>query len=224
MSFLLHFLRPEDLFIDIGANVGVYSILASGVAGANTISIEPIPTTYEFLKKNIIVNNLHTKVSPLNIGIGDHTGTATFTRNLDTVNHIILMEEPGNADSFIHVPIENLDTILIDKQDPLLLKIDVEGFEQEVINGAKALLGDTALKAIIIELNGSGGRYGYDELKIHEQLLNYGFCSYMYNPFGRALKRTKSYGHLNTIYLRDIDFVEERLKTADLIKVFSEKY
>jgi len=79
------------------------------------------------------------------------------------------------------------------------------------------------LKAIIIELNGSGGRYGYDENNIHQQLLSFGFYSYQYAPFTRQLKRVETFGNLNTIYLRDIHFVQERLKTADPFFVFSEK-
>jgi hypothetical protein len=51
MSFLLHFLRPADLFIDIGANVGAYTIFASGIVAATSISIEPISQIFEILKK-----------------------------------------------------------------------------------------------------------------------------------------------------------------------------
>src|SRR6185437_5282689 len=46
MMFLLHLLRPADLFADVGANVGSYTILASAVAGAGSISFEPLPATF----------------------------------------------------------------------------------------------------------------------------------------------------------------------------------
>lgn len=222
MGFLLHFLRPEDLFIDIGANIGSYSILASGVTKASSISIEPIPQTFVALEKNISINGLLEKITALNIGLGSKKGTLLFTECYDTINHVVLNKDQQQDGKLIKVPVDSLDEIIIGKQVPVLLKIDVEGFEQEVINGANELFSNTVLKAIIIELNGSGGRYGYDESKIHEQLLEYGFSSYLYNPFNRSLEKVERFGNFNTIYLRDIDFIKNRLKTSDGFTVFFE--
>jgi hypothetical protein len=74
--------------------------------------------------------------------------------------------------------------------------------------------------AIIIELNGSGARYNYDESLIHDNLINNGFNSYTYNPIKRELCKIKSFGlHPNTIYIRDIEFVVERLKEADKVDI-----
>ena len=56
MAFALHLLRPGDLFIDVGANAGTYTVLASGVAGAFTEAFEPIPPTADRLELNIAVN------------------------------------------------------------------------------------------------------------------------------------------------------------------------
>ncbi|MFM7683603.1 MAG: FkbM family methyltransferase, partial [Bacteroidota bacterium] len=56
MMFLLHFLRSEDCFFDIGSNVGSYSILANSHVGAHTTSFEPLPLTVELLKRNKEVN------------------------------------------------------------------------------------------------------------------------------------------------------------------------
>ena len=223
MCFLLHFLKPGDLFIDIGANIGSYTILAAGVSGANCISIEPVPQTFDLLYKNISINNLTDKVTALNIGVGAKEGILSFTKNLDTVNHVILENHHGQEDELIQVSCERLDSLLADKQKPILLKIDVEGFEQEVMNGAQRALNEATLKAIIIELNGSGARYGYDENNIHQQLLSFGFYSYQYAPFTRELKRMQAFGNLNTIYLKDIHFVQERLKTGNSVLIFSEK-
>src|SRR5579863_4327451 len=58
MAFLLHFLRPDDLFVDIGANIGSYTILASGVRRARTIAFEPDPVTFAALSRNIALNAL----------------------------------------------------------------------------------------------------------------------------------------------------------------------
>src|SRR5438552_4070158 len=53
MAFLLHFLRPADRFVDIGANVGTYTVLASAVVGARSMSIEPVSQTFAFLEQNL---------------------------------------------------------------------------------------------------------------------------------------------------------------------------
>jgi hypothetical protein len=45
MAFVLHYLQPEDLFVDIGANIGSYTLLASGAVGTRTIAFEPVPQT-----------------------------------------------------------------------------------------------------------------------------------------------------------------------------------
>ncbi|MEJ7626598.1 MAG: FkbM family methyltransferase [Ferruginibacter sp.] len=62
MGFLLHFLRSEDLFFDIGSNIGSYTILASGQVGAKTFAFEPVPSTFSALHKNILANNLESIV------------------------------------------------------------------------------------------------------------------------------------------------------------------
>ena len=217
MAFLLHFLRSNDLFIDIGANVGAYTILASSEINAKTIAIEPVPSTFKNLMDNILINNIQGKVNALNIGLGSKNGKLKFTKSFDSVNHVATENETDT----IEVDIDTLDTILLKEQCPILLKIDVEGFETEVIKGADTTLLNKSLKAIIIELNGSGQRYGYDERQIHNKLIEYGFKPYKYNPKTRQLMELETFGTHNTIYLRDKEFVEERIKSARKIKIGS---
>jgi hypothetical protein len=59
MMFLLHFLRSGDLFLDIGANIGAYTVLASGVCRSETWAFEPDPTSVAALRRNIELNLLH---------------------------------------------------------------------------------------------------------------------------------------------------------------------
>lgn len=61
------------------------------------------------------------------------------------------------------------------------MKIDVEGFEKEVLAGAKQTLSDPALKALLVELNGAGHAYGYADKAIHESLLALGFKLHAYS-------------------------------------------
>jgi len=63
MGFLLHFLRNDDLFIDVGANVGSYTILASSAIGARGIAFELIASTYKKLIENMRLNGLDHKTA-----------------------------------------------------------------------------------------------------------------------------------------------------------------
>ena len=220
MAFLLHFLRRTDLFIDIGANIGAYTLLASSEIKANSISIEPLEDTFLILMDNIYINNIQDNVKAYNIGLGSKISKTHFTKSLDTINHVATKNERNT----IEVQIDTLDNILINEQCPALIKIDVEGYENEVINGASKTLGNNKLKAIIIELNGSGSRYGFDDENIHLKLLQYGFKPYWYNPKVKELKALKTFGNHNTLYLRDVNFVEERIKNSKRIKVGVKEY
>ena len=218
MMFLLHFLRKEDTFIDVGANVGVYSILASSEIGAKVISIEPIKETFNILSHNILLNNSQ-NVTLLNIGIGDKKEELLFSSLKDTVNHVLDEIETSTLECEM-VQVERLDDILLNKK-PSIIKVDVEGFETNVINGANQILSNVNLKAIIIELNGSGIRYGFDDNLLHDKILSYGFISYSYEPYERKLNKIEKYGKHNTIYIRDFDYVNKRILTSSRIKILN---
>jgi FkbM family methyltransferase len=224
MGFLLHFLRDGDLFADIGANMGSYSILASGCVGAKTIAFEPIPSSFSWLVKNIELNNLNQRITPMNIGLGSETTELYFTSAHDTVNHVIAQNEISGQDDKLKIPVHTFDDIALSSGIPQLIKIDVEGFETEVMKGMKNALQSDELKAIIIELNGSGLRYGFDESLIHSDLLELNYIPYQYDPFKRTLTQMNGYGPINTIYIKDINFVNNRIAGAAKFKVFSELF
>ncbi|PTQ93192.1 FkbM family methyltransferase [Mucilaginibacter yixingensis] len=206
MAFLLHFLREDDLFVDVGANIGSYTVLASAHVGARTVSIEPVPQTFGYLLKNIDLNNIAGKVSALNAGVGSTKGRLKFTNLLDTGNHVVV----DDAADGVFVDINSLDDILKDK-NPTMLKIDVEGFEAEVLKGSADVLKQESLKAIVIELNGSGNRYGFNDDGIHLELLKNGFKSVKYLPFERCVVEIPHNKEHNTLYIRNDRFVRARL-------------
>lgn len=215
MAFTLHLLRKEDLFIDIGANIGSYTILASGHVGSKTLAFEPSPSTFENLKNNISINHIDGLVRSYNMALGSNKGQVNFTKSFDTINHVA---NPGEVD-IIEVSVDKLDNILAEGEFPLLIKVDVEGFETEVIKGALNTLNCSQLQSIIIELNGSGARYGFDELEIHQKLVDYGFSRYTYEPFSRKLIPINDIKIDNYIYVKDLSFIEQRLKSAERINI-----
>ncbi|MCA9257280.1 MAG: hypothetical protein KDA33_16655, partial [Phycisphaerales bacterium] len=65
MGFVLHLLRKDDLFVDIGSNVGSYTVLASGAVGAHSIAVEPLKATFDHLMNNIRCNKIENLVTAL---------------------------------------------------------------------------------------------------------------------------------------------------------------
>ncbi len=223
MAFLLHYLDEEDLFYDIGANVGVYSILAAGCKRSRVVAFEPVRDTFFSLKKNVSLNSVDELVTSLNVGVGSGPGVVKFTSELDAMNHVAIGDEI-NVNKLEEVPLTSVDAISRIHGIPATVKIDVEGFETEVINGMQETLRSQALKIIIIELNGSAVRYNADENFIHETLTASGFYPYNYNPFTRGLSSLSSFGKFNTIYIRDIKNAEQKVKRAAAIRVFGELF
>jgi FkbM family methyltransferase len=222
MAFLLHFLDKEDVFFDVGANVGSYTILASKVIGAISCSFEPSPVTFHHLENNIFLNRIQNKVFLFNKGVGAEKGSMQFSVNQDTINHIVL---DGQEES-ITVEITTLDQHSTEQNlIPNLIKVDVEGFETEVIRGANSLLKNEKLQAVILELNGSGSRYGFDEDAIHKKMIDSGFKAYRYLPFNRKLEiRENRSFHGNTIYINQIELVQKRINNAPYFEALGVRF
>lgn len=223
MSFLLHYLDSNKHFIDIGANVGVYSLLAAGVKNCETITIEPIPSTFNYLKKNITLNNLDKKITPLNIGLSNKKGQLFFTEEEDTMNHV-LEKETNNS---INVEVDILDNILTSHEKKnTLIKLDVEGFEYNVLKGGETALKNENIIAFIVELNGCGDKFGFEDKMVDDVLVKNGFRKYDYTPFDRKLKELENFNtEENTLYIRKskLNEVEKKLKTAETISIFNQK-
>lgn len=214
MSFVLHALRPGDLFVDVGANVGSYTVLAAGACGADVISCEPIPAAYRHLQLNIHINELDDRVRALRVGVGSATGLLRFTSTFDSMNHVVTGAQESQSPT-VQVEVTSLDELL-EAEDPYLLKIDVEGYETEVVDGASQTLARPNLAAVVMELNGSGGRFGFDESDLHRTMLEFGFDPYTYDPFSRTLLKaaTPTYQAGNVLYVRKAESVRTRLRDA----------
>lgn len=223
MAFLLHFLRPDDLFMDVGANVGTYTVLASAHVGCRTLAFEPVPATLALLRENLVLNGLLERVQSFGCAVGARAGTVPVTQGFDTVNHVLSGTDRRHLDT-LEVKVVTLDEKAEQEGCPLLVKIDVEGYETEVLGGMPEILAHQQCKALIIELNGSGERYGYRDEQIHRLLLGRGFRPFTYEPYARKLEQIPTYGACNTLYLRDLDFISARLRSAAPVTVFKETF
>jgi FkbM family methyltransferase len=206
MIFLLHLLRSNDLFFDIGANVGAYSVLASGVCKARTLAFEPDPTTVLDLKRNIEINNLSELVTIHECALGANEGEVGFTIGLDTINRVIA----GGEHSCRTVHQKTLDSFVGDSK-PVFAKLDVEGYEEEVLRGARAFLSKDSLQAIQLETVTP---------ECQEMLSTNGFTKAFYDPFKRIVSSEPvDLQPHNALFIKDCSFINCRIKTSPKIRV-----
>lgn len=209
MCFVAHFLKPGELFADVGANVGAFTVLASGVAQGRTISFEPSPRTFAFLSRNIALNEIGSRAKAIHAAAGARPGKLRLTENLGTENYVC----PDGENGGVEVNVTTLDASLVD-ECPDLMKVDVEGFESEVFAGASQLLGNPKLKAMIVERTSMGNRYGYDESALHSRIQKEGFIPCAYSAMDRRLTQVANHAQGNIIYLRNHRDAESRIKNA----------
>jgi FkbM family methyltransferase len=216
MCFAAHFLRPGDLFADVGGNVGTYSVLAAG-RGASVVTFEPVPATGRSALRNFAINGFGDRVKLLNAAVGEQPGVARMAiAAYDAVSHVARADEAG-----IEVELVTLDCIF-DEKCPVLMKIDVEGFEYSALRGAKRLLSNPDLAAIIIEIWGESERYGRDTADIDRLLQDGGFKPYRYDPLTRLLSpgiKTSRPG--NFIYVRNAEATMEKVKASPPLRILN---
>ena len=202
MSFLLHFSKKTDTFFDIGANVGAYTILASGVRGCHSICFEPLPSTFDRLLDQIKINRIDSLVDARNNGVGDKSGKLAFTNNLNCMNKV--NTDPSNKDT-TEVDVITLDSNF-EPKTPTIVKIDVEGYENFVIDGGSNFFSNPNVIALIVELNGIGNLFGIKDSDIDERISSFGFLPISYDPFTRKVNTLDAFNvDRNTIYVKNID-------------------
>ncbi|WP_169578127.1 FkbM family methyltransferase [Salinimicrobium xinjiangense] len=214
--FLLHFMKEDDLFLDIGANLGHYSMLLSGLTKCRSIAVEPVPETFRQLRRNIKLNRLEQLIQPLNLGISHSENNLFFSTDRNTMDRIV-SDSYANA---VQVKVTTIDHLLRN-EIPEAIKLDVEGYEYFALKGANKILRSEKLKVLIMELNRSGKRYGIDDEDIFKEIVELGFTPYAYNYNSRKLIVLDSYNKekFNTLFIRDEEAVRNRVLRSRAIKI-----
>jgi FkbM family methyltransferase len=153
VAFLESTLRSVDVFIDVGAHVGYYTLMGARLA-KEVIAFEPNPSNYKFLRFNVFLNRLN-NVKAVGAAVSDFNGHAKLylpkqgKRSLSDQGTLAY----EGKDS-VEVPVVMLDTFLerIDSQS--VIKVDVEGAELNVIKGALKTIAK-GVRLIIVEIHSS---------------------------------------------------------------------
>jgi len=183
-SFLSSTVKEGNIFYDVGANVGFFSLLAARLVGTTgrVISFEPLPDNLVNLRENAERNQFpNVQILPFALGATNEEQIFQVSERptwgkLKSAGH----DAPDKYLTDIKVTVRRLDDLLIDGviQPPDFVKIDVEGAEVEVIEGAQ----ETLIRhrpTLIIELHGTGNlltskfaRIGYCAIPLNEKFDN----------------------------------------------------
>jgi FkbM family methyltransferase len=128
--------RPGDLVIDAGANIGNHTVFFAGACDCRVLAFEPVPEAFRLLEKNIADNGLSELVTAYPIALGDREGRASIDLSAATHNLGGASLRAGAGE----VTVRRLDDIIEGEARPALIKVDTEGFELPVLRGAERTL------------------------------------------------------------------------------------
>ena len=160
-------LKPGDTFIDVGAHVGFFTLIASVMVGqtGRVLAFEPEPRNAESLRQNLALNRTQ-NVTLINAVAGDSEGQVTFYENLDNDGGHALWPpglHPFNAKTRLSPQPTMVPQVTIDQTlrraglgGASVMKIDTEGAEVRVARGARACLSQSSLRLVICEHNRFG--------------------------------------------------------------------
>jgi FkbM family methyltransferase len=167
-------LRGGDLFLDVGANVGTYTIWAAE-CGAEVIALEPAADTYRLLRENVALNGY--QVTTIQAAAGAECGTARFTAGLDAVNRL----DPAGP---VETRLVTIDS-LIGGRYVAGMKVDVEGSEIDVLQGCVQALAERRIGLIQLEWNAVPHRVlGADRRPVADLLARHGYRLFRPDPHG----------------------------------------
>ncbi|MEO8631171.1 MAG: FkbM family methyltransferase [Betaproteobacteria bacterium] len=155
-QFFDEHLQPGDVFIDVGAHWGVYSLSAATrwPGQIDVLAIEPHPLNVLQLLKSVVFNGVQGSVEIAAVAAGAKTGTLLM-RAGSTMGYSLDESVPLDPQTPLRVAVVTLEELIAARPDlaqrRLFLKIDTEGFEYEVILGARRLLESGRVAAVMWE-------------------------------------------------------------------------
>jgi FkbM family methyltransferase len=209
-------LRNSDVLIDVGANIGVYTVVALS-RGAKALAFEPALVAREALGRNIQLNHGRERTDVFACALADFEGTARFTTDLENSNRLV----DSTNGAGVAVDVRTLDAVLqeLTIDTVTVLKVDVEGHDEAVLRGASSLL-ERDRPAVVVEI-WSGGR------SISKFLSRLGYRLFRYDWRTRILKDLPADfsgdGYAVAIHLDKQGWTSNRLATAPARKTLVPK-
>lgn len=177
MTLLKRVLAKGGVFVDVGANVGAYTLVASEQFRATVLAYEPHPATFALLQENLRRNQRQNVIATC-AAVGDEVGLLSIS---DTPGSSTTHVASGKEGAVIQVPVVRLD-VELERREMIAdaIKIDVEGFEYPVLRGAGDALSRATL--VFVEVNGLSDSRGAGRDAIYALLRDAGLDGpYFYN-------------------------------------------
>jgi FkbM family methyltransferase len=180
LEFFARIVTDGDVVLDVGANYGLYAILAARRVGRGAVhAFEPNPAVFELLEANVSPAAEGRSVLLHPIAVGDREGTARFLCTADSAYSSLVDTGRSAVTATVEVSQTTIDAFVsshgLARVD--LLKIDVEGFEPEVIAGARRLLGREDAPILLVEIAGPNlGPRGITQRDVVETLESLGYA------------------------------------------------
>jgi FkbM family methyltransferase len=156
LALLYRLLRPGDTFVDIGANEGFFTVVASRIVGASgrVLAVEPQKRLEAVLSRNLALNGC-ANVTVVQAAISDHSGTSMLHLTPDMNNAASGLAAPTRYRLATQpTPLLTLSELLARAPGTApLVKMDIESFEHEAIHGGESLFRAGAVRALILELH-----------------------------------------------------------------------
>ncbi|HUI80251.1 MAG TPA: FkbM family methyltransferase [Bryobacteraceae bacterium] len=180
-AVLRHFLKNGDTYIDIGANFGYHSLLASRLVGEKglVLSFEPHPETFKVMTAHMAMNRLF-RCEALNLALGDKPGKAELTQTDDTHTGTSTLRGVARPARTFTVEIVRGDEVLAGRDFPgdVFVKIDVEGFEFRVLGGLRRTL--SRVSAVSVEVTPEWlASQGASADQLYRGMIDLGFVPYI---------------------------------------------
>lgn len=195
-------LRPGETFVDIGANFGIYSLLASRKVGArgSVHAIEPTPSLCILLRENARANLLK-NIDVIQAAFGDHAGAAFLNLHADS-GRSSLRDMASEVVGRIEVAVKTLDEAIPDRQSIAMIKMDVEGYEPHVLSGGRQRI-QRDHPVILFENNpGALKEAGSSTFALVGMLAELDYSIYLYTG-GHSLVETTPTGFGNFVALHN---------------------
>ncbi len=223
IAFMKKFLNEGDVFIDIGANIGLFTIMAGRKVGSSgkVYAFEPVSKTYERLNENISLNKFSNCLS-FHLALSNQKASMTINTPQGWYDaHSTLTSTPSRGEGDMkteQIEASTIDILISQYREmglAALIKIDVEGWERYVLEGGADFFRSKNAPTLMVEfaddnlqsLDGSCAQ-------LYEQLVEYGYNIYKYDASANLLMpspRKEVYGYENLIASKNISEVQRRI-------------
>lgn len=189
LDLIKKLIKPGDVILDIGANIGLFTVncaMATGVNG-RVFSFEPEPVNFSFLKKNIALNKL-SNVTPFQMAVSSRQGECTFYVNpLNKGDHRMYGDKAHT--STITVPMTSIDAALKEHNVKVdMIKMDIQGAEMQALVGMKETLSAVDGPCLLVEFWPYGLKISEsDPAELLALLESKGFLFYMIDESNNKL-------------------------------------